>query len=104
MLVNPEYVDIERLPPILKKWDILIAPEPDPIEDRLLKITSLCGKWLNMNVLMIDEKRVIVDTPSQGDFSYQRAKRCNEDDCISSLKRLLEKQPKRRGASEIFLG
>lgn len=62
MLVNPEYVDIERLPPILKKWDILVAPEPDPIEDRLLKITSLCGKWLNMNVLMIDEKRVIVDS------------------------------------------
>jgi glycine amidinotransferase len=61
MLVNPEYVDLERLPPILKKWDILVASEPDPIEDRLLKITSLCGKWLNMNVLMIDEKRVIVD-------------------------------------------
>jgi glycine amidinotransferase len=60
-LVNPEYVDVERLPPIMKKWDILIAPEPDPIEDRLLKITSLCGKWLNMNVLMLDEKRVIVD-------------------------------------------
>ena len=60
-LVNPEYVDSERLPPILKKWDILVAPEPDPIEDRILKITSLCGKWLNMNVLMIDEKRVIVD-------------------------------------------
>jgi glycine amidinotransferase len=60
-LVNPEYVDPDRLPPIMKKWEILIAPEPDPIEDRLLKLTSLCGKWLNMNVLMIDERRVIVD-------------------------------------------
>jgi hypothetical protein len=38
-----------------------VAPEPDPITDRMLKITSLCGKWLNMNVLMVDEKRVIVD-------------------------------------------
>jgi glycine amidinotransferase len=27
----------------------------------MLKITSLCGKWLNMNVLTVDEKRVIVD-------------------------------------------
>jgi glycine amidinotransferase len=61
ILVNPEYVDIDRLPAILKKWDILVAPQPDPITDRTLKITSLCGKWLNMNVLMVDEKRVIVD-------------------------------------------
>ncbi|QGM45529.1 amidinotransferase [Methylocystis heyeri] len=60
-LVNPEYVDVERLPPIMKKWEILVAPEPDPIEGRLLELTSLCGKWLNMNVLMINEKRVIVD-------------------------------------------
>ena len=61
ILINPEYIDVDRLPPILKKWEILVAPEPDPIEGRLLKITSLCGKWLNMNVLMLDEKRVIVD-------------------------------------------
>ena len=61
ILINPDYVDPERLPAALKKWDVLIAPLPDPIEDRVLQITSLCGKWLNMNVLMIDEKRVIVD-------------------------------------------
>ncbi|MBY6243893.1 amidinotransferase [Methylosinus sp. Sm6] len=61
LLVNPEYVDVERLPPLLKKWDILIAPEPDPIADPFLQKISLCGKWLNMNVLMLDEKRVIVD-------------------------------------------
>ncbi len=61
LLINPEYIDVDRLPPILKKWDILVTPEPDPIDDRLLKITSLCGKWLSMNILMIDEKRVIVD-------------------------------------------
>jgi glycine amidinotransferase len=61
ILVNPDYVDVERLPPILKKWDILIAPEPDPIDSRMLKVTSMCGRWLSMNILMIDEKRVIVD-------------------------------------------
>src|SRR6202023_2709305 len=49
ILINPEYIDVDRLPAVLKKWDILVAPPPDPIVDRMLKITSLCGKWLNMN-------------------------------------------------------
>ncbi len=66
ILINPEYIDPDRLPDILKKWDILVAPEPDPIEDPILKITSMCGKWLNMNILMIDPKRVIVDPHHTG--------------------------------------
>jgi glycine amidinotransferase len=66
LLVNPEYVDVDRLPPILKKWDILVAPEPDPITDPMLKRVSMCGKWLNMNVLMLDEKRVVVDPHHTG--------------------------------------
>jgi glycine amidinotransferase len=61
VLINPEYIDPDRLPDILKKWDVLVAPEPNPITDRVLAVTSLCGKWLSMNILMIDEKRVIVD-------------------------------------------
>lgn len=60
-LVNPEYIDIDRLPDVLRSWDILTAPEPQPIDERLLKITSMCGKWLNMNVLMLDDKRVIAE-------------------------------------------
>ncbi|MEV6780963.1 amidinotransferase [Streptomyces sp. NPDC051098] len=60
-LVNPEYIDVNRLPDVLKSWDILVAPEPDPIGERLLKVTSMCGKWLSMNVLMIDEGRVLVE-------------------------------------------
>ncbi|WP_455356301.1 amidinotransferase [Streptomyces sp. SYSU K217416] len=60
-LVNPEYIDVDRLPDVLSSWDILIAPEPNPIDERLLKITSLCGKWLSMNILMIDDKRVIAE-------------------------------------------
>ncbi|WP_327370550.1 amidinotransferase [Streptomyces sp. NBC_01217] len=61
LLVNPEYVDVDRLPDVLNSWEILIAPEPNPIEDRLLKITSLCGKWLSVNILVIDGKRVIAE-------------------------------------------
>ncbi|MFJ9884592.1 amidinotransferase [Streptomyces sp. NPDC091287] len=60
-LINPEYVDVDRLPDVLSSWDILIAPQPDPIRDPLLRLTSLCGKWLSMNILMIDEKRVIAE-------------------------------------------
>jgi glycine amidinotransferase len=66
LLINREYVDPDRLPPVLKTWDILVAPDPDPIDDALLKLTSMCGKWLNMNVLMVDEKRVIVDPHHKG--------------------------------------
>ncbi|GGT79643.1 amidinotransferase [Streptomyces lateritius] len=61
VLVNPEYVDVDRLPDILKSWDVLIAPEPDPLKGPLLKLTSMCGRWLNMNVLVIDGQRVIAE-------------------------------------------
>ncbi|WP_425246236.1 amidinotransferase [Streptomyces sp. NEAU-NA10] len=61
VLVNPEYIDVDRLPDVLKSWDVLVAPKPNRINDRLLKVTSMCGKWLNMNILMVDEKRVIAE-------------------------------------------
>ncbi len=61
LLVNPEYLDVSRLPAMFRGWDILTAPEPDPIEGTLVKLTSMCGKWLSMNVLMLDEKRVICE-------------------------------------------
>ncbi|MER7344970.1 amidinotransferase [Streptomyces aurantiacus] len=61
VMVNPEYIDVDRLPDCLRSWDVLIAPQPNPIDERLLKLTSLCGKWLSMNVLMVDEKRVIAE-------------------------------------------
>ncbi|WP_249375654.1 amidinotransferase [Streptomyces sp. I05A-00742] len=66
VLVNPEYVDIHRLPDILRSWDILIAPQPDPIDDRLLKLTSMCGKWLSLNVLSVDGHRVIAERHHTG--------------------------------------
>ncbi|MEE1752917.1 amidinotransferase [Streptomyces sp. SP18CS02] len=65
-LVNPEYVDVDRLPDILRSWDILVAPVPDPVEERTLRLTSMCGKWLSMNVLMIDQKRVIAERHHTG--------------------------------------
>ncbi len=61
LLVNTDYLDVERLPRMFRGWDVLVAPEPDPIHGQLLKVTSMCGKWLNMNVLMLDEKRVVCE-------------------------------------------
>ncbi|MFE5869697.1 amidinotransferase [Streptomyces roseifaciens] len=61
VLVNPEYVDVDRLPDVLRSWEVLVAPEPDPIEDRLVRITSMCGRWLSLNVLVIDGTRVVAE-------------------------------------------
>ncbi|MGK5732710.1 amidinotransferase [Streptomyces sp. URMC 124] len=66
VMVNPEYVDVDRLPAVLRSWEILIAPEPDPIDHRLLKLTSMCGKWLNMNVLVLDGHRVVAERHHTG--------------------------------------
>lgn len=57
VLVNPEYLDLERLPPILKSWDLLMAPAPPALSD------PLCGvsEWAGVNVLMLDEERVLVE-------------------------------------------
>ncbi|MEU0161019.1 amidinotransferase [Streptomyces sp. NPDC006261] len=65
-LVNPDYVDVDRLPAVLDSWDILVAPEPEPVRDLLLRTTSMCGKWLSMNILMVDEKRVIAERHHTG--------------------------------------
>jgi len=58
MLVNPVYLDLDRIPPILRSWELLIAPDPVYTDDNPLG--SLSG-WMNMNVLMLDEKRVVVE-------------------------------------------
>ena len=60
VLVNPEYIDVTGLPAILRSWDLLIAPHPDPMDGIMSKI-SACSPWTSINVLMLDEKRVIVD-------------------------------------------
>lgn len=57
VLVNPEYIDISKLPSVLKSWDILEAPEPAELRD------PLCGvsPWISINILMLDEQRIIVE-------------------------------------------
>ncbi len=57
-LVSPNFVDVDRLPPALKRWDILPAPKPraTPIE-----LAGWMSDWISINVLSLDEKRIIVE-------------------------------------------
>ncbi len=58
VLVNPDYIDVDRLPKILNRWEVLVAPRPDPVPGPIL---SLCSSWLSINVLMLDSQRVVVE-------------------------------------------
>ena len=60
VLVNPDYCDVANLPAALKHWDVLVAPRPDPQTGVMAKI-SMCSPWTSINVLSIDEKKVVVD-------------------------------------------
>ncbi len=60
VLINPDYIDVERLPAMFKKWDVLVAPRPDPSEGFMSKI-SMCSPWTSINVLSITEKKIIVE-------------------------------------------
>lgn len=56
LLINPTWV--KKIPPIFKSWDILKAPAPSKQFDSAMYFSS---DWLTMNILNIDEKRIIVE-------------------------------------------
>ncbi len=56
LLLNP--MKMGRLPDIVKSWDVLYAPEPC-IPDHIPLYMST--KWISMNILMLDEKRIMVE-------------------------------------------
>lgn len=57
VMIRPESLDAKALPEILKKWDVLIPPEPVPY----LNKPGGMSDWISINVLKLDEKRVIVE-------------------------------------------
>lgn len=62
MLINPKYVDKKALPSVLNSWDILEAPEPVIVEGGFFgEHADICNVWINVNVLSLDEERVIVE-------------------------------------------
>jgi glycine amidinotransferase len=56
VLVNPVWVN--RLPDIFKDWEVLTPPPSTLSDSHPLYMTS---KWIHSNVLMLDEKRVVVE-------------------------------------------
>ena len=56
VLVNPERVG--RVPELFEGWDVLVAPEPCIPESHPM---YMCSRWISMNVLMLDERRVLVE-------------------------------------------
>lgn len=58
LLYSPEYFDSAALPEIFKSWEVFEAP-PVVISEKN-RLGKLSG-WLNINMLSIDEKRIIVE-------------------------------------------
>lgn len=56
LLINPERVP--HVPRLFKGWDVIEAPPPVIPDAHPLYLTS---KWINMNILMLDEERVVVE-------------------------------------------
>jgi glycine amidinotransferase len=68
LLVNPERV--REVPKLFKGWDLLRAPVPVIPDAHPLYLTS---KWINMNVLMLDEKRVVVERQDEPMIASMKA-------------------------------
>jgi glycine amidinotransferase len=56
LLINPLRVPV--VPKVFRGWDVFRAPEPCIPDAHTLYMTS---KWINMNILMLDEQRVVVE-------------------------------------------
>lgn len=61
-LVNPEFLDVDQLPAILKKWELRAAPKPVPGASQMVDLSTA---WLSMNVLMLDPRRVVVEATQE---------------------------------------
>jgi glycine amidinotransferase len=58
LMINPARVQPSMLPALFRGWEILRAPEPTVSDDHPFYFTS---KWLSVNVLSLDETRVVVE-------------------------------------------
>lgn len=67
LLVNPERVP--EVPKLFKGWDVIHAPAPVMPDEHPLYMTS---KWINMNILMLDEQRVMVERQDEPVISLMK--------------------------------
>jgi glycine amidinotransferase len=60
LLVNPEFLDSNSLPYFSDTWRIIQAPKPDSFMTEI-EGYRVVSDWMSINVLSLDEKRVIVE-------------------------------------------
>lgn len=68
LLINPERV--REVPKLFKGWDVFKAPQPIIPDNHTLYMTS---KWINMNILMLDQKRVVVERQDEPMIAAMKA-------------------------------
>ena len=66
LLINPADFDVEGLPPLVRKWDLIIAPEPEKAPPGLFSDYNMCSDWLALNIFSLDEKRLVVEQRQTG--------------------------------------
>jgi glycine amidinotransferase len=65
LLINPEFVDEHNLPEVFNEWEIIKAPKPESFST-VIGNYRIVSDWMSMNVLSIDEKRVIIEEKQKG--------------------------------------
>ena len=60
VLVNPDRVP--EVPEQFKDWDVFVAPRPVLRDDACL---HMCSNWISMNILMLDHRRVFVESSEE---------------------------------------
>ncbi len=73
VMVNPDWVDLDDLPSVLDSWDVRYGPQPDPIPQQFIKNFrrfSMVSRWINLNVLMLDHRRVIVEESQKSTIAF----------------------------------
>lgn len=71
LLINPVRVTERTLPAMFSDWEILTPPDPTVPDDHPFYFTS---KWLSLNVLSLDEKRVVVDAAEGAMIDFLKSK------------------------------
>ena len=64
LLINPEFLDPRQIPHAFRNWDVLEAPR---LVARFAaeRGRAVVSDWMSMNVLMLDETRVVVEASQE---------------------------------------
>ena len=77
MLLNPERIKtVAQLPPPLRNWDVIWAPEPEPMAVWPGYVGA--SKWLNVNLLSVSPDLVIIE---ENQHSLRKALESHKIEC-----------------------